>query len=132
MKKLLPLFILLTQVSTSPIAAQTISTIAGGFTNPIGITKDTAGNLYVAEAGSGKNDGRITMITPGHLLCPVVTGLSSYTDMGSISGPYRAYVYPNGLMKVVVGDGKDSAAAGSIITFDISSFHFGDAPLTLA
>src|SRR2546430_2544534 len=105
MKKLL-LFSIVCIVACLFTQAQTYTLVANGFVNPIGISKDASGNLFVVEVGSGHNDGKVTMVNAAHQLCPVVTGLTSYTDMGGLSGPYRAYIYPNGMMKVIVGDGR--------------------------
>ncbi len=130
MKKAL-LLIFFLSASATTLFGQTYDIIASGLHNPIGITKDNAGNIYVAETGTGNDDGRILLITPSNLISTLVTGLPSNHDMGSISGPYRIYLFSHGIMKVVIGEGFDPIE-GSVLTFDISKFKAGDAALTLA
>lgn len=51
------------------------STIATGFGNPIGLTLDSSGDLFVG-AGYGNNNGYITKITPGGSQSLFASGLS--------------------------------------------------------
>jgi len=123
------LFISLAFASISK--AQTIDVIATGLNNPIGICKTDSGALYVAEQGTGNNDGKIDVIYNG-ILDTLITGLPSSIDTttGEATGPYRA-IFHDSMMVVVVGKGPD-VNAGSILTFDISNWSIGMAPLTAA
>lgn len=42
----------------------TVTTFASGLTSPNGIATDNAGNVWVADQGTGKNDGKIWVIKP--------------------------------------------------------------------
>jgi hypothetical protein len=111
--------------------AQTINIIASGLHNPIGICRTDTGALYVAEQGTGNNDGKIDVIYNG-TLDTLITGLPSSIDTvtGEATGPYRA-IFHDSMLVVVVGKGPD-VNAGSILTFDISNWNSGMAPLTAA
>ena len=53
---------------------------------PIGLTLDTKGQLWVTEAGTGKNDGSIVMITPQGTKTTAMTGFPSVIANGAIEG----------------------------------------------
>lgn len=54
-----------------------VTPFATGLAGPLGLEKDTGGHIWVAEAGSGQNDGRISMLTPDGKAHPVITGFDS-------------------------------------------------------
>lgn len=117
---------------SSKIIAQPFTVFASGFSNLIGISRDSNGNLFVAEAGSGINDSRISMITPAATVYPLVVDLPSFIDTvsGEVSGAWRAQMISASTLMVVVGPGADTNA-GSIMFFDLSSFVPGSStPLT--
>ncbi|WP_090153882.1 ScyD/ScyE family protein [Dyadobacter soli] len=94
---------------------------------PIGIALDDNGNIWVTEVGTGtnSNDGSISMITPSGQKTLFVTGLQSITSMGSIEG----------LTKLLYKDGKLyflHGVSGKLYIADVSSFHAGDSPVSLA
>ncbi len=105
---------------------------AEGFVGLNGITLDGDGNLWVAEAGSGNNDSKVSVVTPDKVTHPVVINLPSYFDTltGDAPGAWRAYRLGNQL-HVVVG-GHLRPGAGSLYTFDLTSWLPGDPALTLA
>ncbi len=126
MKKtiLLSCFIIITGILS--LKAQSISVVASGFNGPIGICKDNNGNLFVAETGTGNNDGKITLIDAFGNKHTIVYGLPSYTDTATheTSGPWRPYLTPDSMLWVIVGGGPDSSA-GSIMQFDLSTMNPG-------
>jgi hypothetical protein len=111
------------------LSAQTVTTIASGFTRPIGVSTGFQGEFLVADAGTGNDDGKVYFVT-STLVNVIVDSLPSYLDTatGEVSGPWRAYAASNGLLRVIVGGGV-SPYAGSILTFDTAGFIPG-APLT--
>jgi hypothetical protein len=111
--------------------AQTFTTVATGLLYPAGVTMDSAGNIFVAEAGTGNNDGRISMIHSG-IRYTVIDSLPSVFDtvIQDIVGTWRCYV-DSGMLTVIVG-GKSEVNMGSIITFDISSYVAGGPYQTIA
>src|SRR5438105_2091759 len=91
--------------------------VATGLTAPIGICKDLHGNLFVAESGSGHNDGMIRMINAAGNKYTIVYGLPSFTDTShETSGTWRPYVTTDSLLYVIQGGGPDTSA-GSIMEF---------------
>src|SRR5688572_16444659 len=65
-----------------------ITTIAKGFAIPIGVETDQYGRIWVAEMGTGQNDGKVSVVTKDGKKYPVYTGFDSYKiDNGEIEGP---------------------------------------------
>ena len=67
---------------SSMIKAQPYTIYASGFSNLIGISRDTSGNIFVAEAGSGNNDAKISLITSGAIVYPLITGVTLFFRYG--------------------------------------------------
>ncbi len=65
-----------------------------GFTGPIGIAIDSAGNFYVSDLDS--NGNRIRKITPDAVVSTLAGGPYNYED-GDGVGINAQFVYPNGL-----------------------------------
>jgi len=115
----------------SSVRAQiTFTQVASGLIRPIGISMGPSGYLLVAEAGTGNNDGRIDLVNPGNVTFIMVDSLPSFLDTVTqeVAGPWRAYYSANGILNVIVGGGPD-INAGSILTFDVSTFIPGMPPL---
>lgn len=112
----------------------TLSTFASGLNGPIGITSDTNGNLWVAEVGTGNNDGQISILTPNGNKYPFLVGLPSVyvEETGEVVGPWHVYVLPGNMVAMVIG-GQAFTSFGASVAF-ASSFGFlpGDDPLTTA
>ena len=68
-----------------PLAAQPIP-IAEGLLTPIGIEVDEAGNVWVAERGTGADDGRISVITPDGTVHPFLVGVPSRIGAEDVEG----------------------------------------------
>lgn len=54
-----------------------VTTMSTGLLNPLGVDTDPSGRIWVTEAGMGKNDGQVSMITPDGVVHPVITGFDS-------------------------------------------------------
>jgi hypothetical protein len=63
---------------TAPAVQLTTTTLATGLVGLIGVETDTSGRVFVTEQGTGKNDGRLSEITPDGVVHPVITGLYSF------------------------------------------------------
>ncbi len=112
--------------------AQVMPTIiANGFDNNlIGIDVDADGNIWLAEMGTGNDDGTITYIEPDGDPVVFMTGLpSGFNDAGEIAGPNRTFQLPNNKVLILVGEGPH-AQAQSLLYVDKSDF-VPSSPLTL-
>lgn len=92
---------------------------------PIGFSLDNKGQLWVTEAGTGKNDAAIVMITPQGTKTTVVTGFSSVIANGAIEGMSHP-LYQDGKLYVLHG------VSGTLYTLDVSAFKAGDTPMSFA
>jgi len=98
-----------------------ITKIADGLALPIGVEADHLGRIWVAETGTGKNDGKVSVITKDGKKYPVYTGFDSYTiDNGEIEGPAHLLI-SNGWLYIVGSHSK-------LYKVNPSSFQIGDAP----
>jgi len=117
-----------------PIPASPFPVVARGLNNPRGIAIDSAGNIYVAEAGRGGRGhcvsdpeggdaclgftGAITKVTAGGQQSRLTVGLPSLagTDGSAASGPSDVAVNPDGNLTVVmqgVGTPADRKSLGA-------------------
>lgn len=112
--------------------AQTITTIASGLITPSGISRDTENNLWVAETGTGANDGRVSMITPDETVYLVAENLYSYLDPTTFetTGAWRA-IHKDDKLYVLIGKGT-GADAGVVLVFDLTGFTPGGTPFSAA
>lgn len=106
------------QVPSGP-SAFTVTTLVTGLVNPLGVETDGKGRVFVTEQGTGKNDGRVSEVTPDGKVYPVVTGLYSATNN---TGDYDAtdhllyadgwlyFLGPKGLYKIDISSVKTSSA----------------------
>jgi len=131
-KKITIILVLILMTMSSNLMAQPFTIFASGFSNIIGISRDASGNLWVAEAGSGNGDSKVSMITPSATVYPVIIDLPSFMDTtsGETVGTWRAEMISSNTLMVVQGPGLDTNA-GSVMFFDLSSFVPGTStPLT--
>src|ERR1700693_3316915 len=73
--------VLFTTVAVVPAAVAQYTVVVGGLSSPRGLTFGPGGRLYVAQAGSGGNTGKITEVRNPNAASPaardVVSGLIS-------------------------------------------------------
>lgn len=101
-----------------------ITTVASGFKAPIGLTTDKYGRVWVAEMGSGKGDGKVSVISYGRKY-DVITSFESLTiPSGEIEGPTHLLFHDGKLF--ILG------AKGKLYKADVSKFKPGDTPLIAA
>lgn len=95
-------------------------TLATGLKGPIGVDADAAGRIWVTEAGTGKNDGRVSIISNGAVI-PAITGFTSSIFQGDIDG-VNHLLFADGILYIL---GQNSI----LYKANVASFKTGDAPL---
>lgn len=99
-----------------------VMTLASGFTGLLGVETDGKGRVFVSEQGSGKNDGRISEVTPDGTVYPIVTGLSSQSN--AATGDLDAtdhLLYADGILYFLGPKG--------LYKLDMSTIKTGSAPI---
>ena len=105
-----------------------VRTLATGLHSPLGLEIDDRGRLWIAEAGTGQDDSRISIVNAQGDVVPFMTGLPSSGVQGEISG--TNHVLPHeGRVYIVVGESPDDDLQQTILAADASSFQPGDEPL---
>ncbi len=126
---LLPFIFVLVIFPAKSFGQVLVEVYASGLTNPIGLTIDGNGNLWVAEQGTGNDDSRISIVTPGGAVHPFLINLPSEIVEGDPIGAEHVLFDINGKLLIVQGEGSDSLSE-SILVVDTSGFTPGDPPLT--
>ncbi|MEP7377694.1 MAG: ScyD/ScyE family protein [Chitinophagaceae bacterium] len=98
-----------------------ITPVASGFVAPIGLATDKYGRVWVAEMGSGKGDGRISVISNGTRYDAITSFESTFTPGGELEGPTHLLFHEGKLF--ILG------AGGKLYKADVSHFSAGDTPL---
>ena len=102
----------------------TVTEYASGLAAPFGLEVDAQGNVWIAEAGTGNNDGRISVITSRNKVYPVIEGFTSVllpnepTALG-----ISHFILKDHTLWILNG------VEGKLYRADIASFHPGDTPL---
>lgn len=99
-----------------------VSTFATGLAAPIGIETDAAGRVWVAEGGTGKNDGKITMITPDGKVYPVITGFDSQIFMGNELDGLNHILFADGVLYIL-------GSHSRLYKANVANFQPGNTPL---
>ncbi|MCE6987605.1 ScyD/ScyE family protein [Dyadobacter sp. CY323] len=102
----------------------TAAPFANGLRFPIGMDVDDKGNLWVSEAGTGKDDGAIVMITPGGQKTTVLEGFKSAKGNEAVEGISHV-LYDKGTLFILHG------IEGKLYIADVSNFKAGDLPMAL-
>ena len=132
MLRQLAVFLLLLLLGTAPARAQgmgQISVHATGLTHPIGVKADAQGRLWVAEQGSGNDDGQIAIVTADGQVHPFLTGLPSVPIEGEFESAQHLQ-FRDGALWITLGLGSENPTS-SLIRADTSGFSPGDTPLTM-
>lgn len=116
--RIVALFLLAVMIVAVPAAAQDseFDTVAEGLINPRGITFDSAGNLWIAEAGNGGPNmtpdetpfgasSQVTMVAPDGTATVAIHGLVSYREGNSL-GAHAVHVTDDSIW-VLIGETSD-------------------------
>ena len=68
------------RIPTPPDPVFTTTTLTAGLVAPISVETDASGRVFVAEQGTGHNDGVVSEITQDGKKHPIVTGIFSQTN----------------------------------------------------
>ena len=101
-----PALLTLALVAPGVLAAQ-VEVVAGDLSTPIGVALDGDGRVWVAESGSGNDDGRVSVLVDGALQ-PVITGLPSVGFDDEVDG-IAHLLFTDDALWVVGGAGPDPA-----------------------
>ncbi len=102
----------------------TITTFATGFASPNGIATDQSGNVWVADQGTGKNDGKIWVIKPGGEKSAAIVNLESFVVGADLDGPSHL-LFADNLLYFLGARGKMYKAA-------IAGFSPGSPPISVS
>ncbi len=85
---------------------------------PIGLSVGKGEIVWVAETGSGTNDGTVSAITPDGLRHPVITGFNSVTPVGGGAGfeGLNHVLYKDGTLYILHGIDR------TLYIYDVSAF----------
>lgn len=100
-----------------------VKEIATGLATPLGLELDAKNRLWVTEAGSGNNDGQVSLITPSGRVYPVIKGFTSVTDVEGNPSGLNHLISKNGTLYILHG------AEGRLYIADVSHFKPGDTPM---
>ena len=106
-----------------PSAPAGTTTLVTGLLSPLGLDTDAAGRVWVAEAGTGKNDGRISVITADGKINPVIMGFESGIFQGEVDG-LTHILFADGVLYILHPNGK-------LYKANVASFKPGDTPLAV-
>jgi len=67
-------------------ASLKVTPFAENFVTPIGLESDSKGRIWVAEGGTGHNDGRLSVILPDGKTYPVITNFESALEGNEVDG----------------------------------------------
>jgi hypothetical protein len=103
-------------VIPDPTQLNVSAPVVTGLRNPIGLTTDESGNMFITEIGTGANDAAIVMVTPGGTKKTIVSGLpSAIGPEGSPEG-ISHLLYNNGKLYVLHG------IAGKLFIVNVAGF----------
>jgi hypothetical protein len=120
---------LLTLVSlfTNVANAQTpYKIVATGLKSPVGLEVNAQNQLLLTQAGSGDNDGSVSILNANGTTLPIVTGLPSFfnTAAQEIAGPWHTKILSSNQLAIAQGEGTNPYS-GSVLVFDLNSFTPG-------
>ena len=103
----------------------TMTTVATGLTNPMGIEVDNHGNLWVSEGGTIANDGTVWVIKPNGVKYKAIINLSAF--------PNKQSTEPQGTSHILLEKGFLYVLSGDFLyRIDVSHFKPGDKPINAA
>lgn len=104
----------------------TVEVVATGLLTPQGIELDDQGRLWIAEQGTGNDDGRISILTPDGMLHTFADQIPSNLVQGIPEGVHHILVQDE-IFWAAAGFGEDSPD-GLLLRDDLSGFTPGDPP----
>lgn len=113
----------------TPVHAQQIDVYAQGLVNPIGIEVDANGLVWVAEQGTGSDDGQISVVTTDGQVHPFLTGLRSVLIEGETESAQHLG-FQDGQLWVTYGL-SSITPEGYLLRVDTTGFAPGDPPLSV-
>lgn len=131
MKRFLPFLLLM--IIFNPVYSQlNMEVIAADLRGPIGIERDAAGNLWIAESGTGANDGAMTVIWSDGTQQRVIDSLPSLFDLetSEIFGPTRVQAFNDQYFGVLLAGGLPDVSS-SIAVFERNSIQPGGPVLSI-
>ncbi|WP_018619603.1 ScyD/ScyE family protein [Spirosoma luteum] len=108
---------------TTPVQPN-LTTLATGLVGLIGVETDASGRIFVTEQGTGKNDGRVSEVTPDGVVHPVITGLYSFTRPDNELDATDHLLVANGMLYVLNAKG--------LYTLNLATYKTGNAPIPAA
>ncbi len=100
----------------------TATDFVSGLKSPIGMSIDGQGQLWVTEAGTGKADASVSLITAAGVKTTLLSGLPSEVSNGAVEG-ISHLLHRDGKLYILHG------VSGMLYIVDVSKFKSGDAPL---
>lgn len=129
MKKNLLFFIalILSHLAYSQLSMEIVGSELRG---PIGIERDADGNLWIAESGSGQDDGAVSVIWADGTQQRIIDGLPSLFDTTTSEtlGPCRVQIFNDQYFAVMILGGIPELGS-SILVYPRDSIVSGGAPL---
>ena len=121
--------ILLLMAPTSVQAQGEPSVFATGLVAPQGIAVDSLGRIWVAEQGTGNDDGRISIVLSDGQVHPFLIDLPSVIVQGEPESAHHL-MFDDGMLWATLGLG-EATPDGNLLRIDTSGFVPGDPPLDL-
>ncbi len=116
--------------TAAPLQAQVDpSVFATDLIAPQGIEVDDEGRIWVAEQGTGNDDGRISVVMTDGQVHPFLTGLPSNIVQGQPESAHHL-LFNGGMLWATLGLGEESPE-GSLLRIDTTGFVPGDPPLSM-
>ncbi len=100
-----------------------VTEIATNLRTPLGLELDQKNRLWVTEAGTGSNDGQVSLIMQNGEVVPVIRGFASGIDPEGNASGLNHLVYRDGMLWILHG------LEGRLYMADVSDFRPGDIPL---
>lgn len=131
MKQILP-FLLIILIFSPAYSQLNMEVVGSDLRGPIGITLDAGSNLWIAESGTGANDGAVSVIWSDGTQQRVIDNLPSLYDTLSAetAGPTRVQVFNEQYLGVLLAGGLPDVGS-SIVVFEIDSITPGGTVLGL-
>ena len=99
-----------------------LSVVASGLESPLGLEVDDAGNIWVSEAETKNNDGRVVMIRPNGKQYDAIINLSAFVNAHSGEPQGTSHLLLNGkILYILSGD--------YLYSVNISNFKPGNTPI---